>query len=710
MTELAPTPPALWARYRVLWPLGLLFAAEALAFGLAAAAGPLGVTRFSLTVAAAALLTGLIPALLRPNAVVDATTGLLAGCLAVIGASFLIAPFDLTELPRLAGVGSTASLLPALVILRLVNAAVLGPLALHLTARFPVRSALSDGHLAASYGISAIVLAALLLTPAGPRLPLAVAGFLWLMALLIGCLAQLFIASRGPVGGREARQARLLLLTLAVAYTPIMLRLLGFLWGRTVVGYEWLLVGQLVWPIGISYAILRHDLFGIDAALRRGLAYAVLSLALLAIYFGLTLLLTATLLAAFPQFRGAATLIALFVAAAAFTPLRQRAQWAIDRLFYPERLAFQAEVRAARVALAEVIGRAAVVALLAEQLPRRLGAAWGALTVGGEAHIVRSDDCAASLRDFSRPLGQPATEVTTTNSPAWGAALTVGGRMLGRWELGPRRPGPPFDADEQAQLHALAQQAGLALAYAETFDALNVLNRELEARIAERTAQVVDQQRALAVVAERQRLARDLHDSVTQTLFSISLGLRNARGLVRRDPDAAVVDATVVDATTAALIEQEAAARAALAEMRALLAQLRSPAPAETDLAAALREHCAGLERQGALVVALDLPATCPLPGAQAAELLAIAREALHNVVKHGGVKTAACTLAVAGDQITLTVSDGGRGFDPATSGGAGLGLRGMRERVAALGGTVEIASATGQGTTVRVQAPIPMS
>jgi signal transduction histidine kinase len=684
MTELAPSPPAPWTKYRVLWPLGLLLAAEVLAFGLAAAAGPLGVTRFSLTVAAAALLTGLIPALLRPNAM-----GLLTGCLAVIGASFLIAPFDLTELPRLAGGPTTASLLPPLVILRLVNAAVLGPLALHLTARFPIRSALTDGHLAAAYGASSIILAALLLTPAGPRRLLAVGGFLWLMALLIGCLAQLLIASRGPVGGREARQARLLLLTLAVAYTPIMLRLLGFLWGRTVVGYEWLLVGQLVWPIGISYTILRHDLFGIDAVLRRGLAYAVLSLALLAIYFGLTLLLTATLLAAFPQFRGAATLIALFVAAAAFTPLRQRAQWAIDRLFYGERLAFQAEVRAARVALAEVIGRDAVVALLAEQLPRRLGAAWGALTVGGEAHVVRSDD-------FSRPLGQPATEVATTSSPAWGAALTVGGRTLGRWELGPRRPGPPFDADEQAQLHALAQQAALALAYAETFDALNTLNRELEVRIAERTAQVVDQQRALAVVAERQRLARDLHDSVTQTLFSISLGLRNARGLARRDPDAAA----------AALVEQEAAARAALAEMRALLAQLRSPAPAETDLAIALREHCAGLERQGALVVALDLPATCPLPGAQAAELLAIAREALHNVVKHGGAKTAACTLAVAGDRLVLMVMDSGQGFDEAAAGGAGLGLRGMRERAAALGGTIEIVSAPGQGTTVRVQAP----
>jgi signal transduction histidine kinase len=685
MSDLVFIAPVPWAKYRVLWPLGLLLVAEALAFALAATTGPLGVTRFSLVVATAALLTGLIPALLRPN-----TAGLLAGCLAVVGASFLVAPFDLTELPRLAGGGSTASLLPPLVILRLVNAAALGPLALHLTARFPVRSALTNGRQAAAYGLSVVMLVALLLTPPGPRLPLAVAAFLWLMALLIGCLVQLFVASRGPAGGREARQARLLLITLTIAYAPIILRLLGFLWGRTWLSYEWLLLGQLIWPAGITYIVLRHDLFGIDAALRHGLAYAVLSLALLAIYFGLTLLLTTTLLAFLPQFRGAATLVALFTAAAAFTPLRQRVQWAIDRLFYPERLAFQAEVRAARAVLAEVIGRDAIVALLAEQLPHRLGAAWATLTLDGEDREFRSDD-------FSRPARREATEIATTNHPAWSAALTAGGRPLGRWQLGPRRPGPPFDADERAQLHTLAQQAALALAYAETFDALNALNRELEARIAERTAQIVDQQRALAVVEERQRLARDLHDSVTQTLFSISLGLRNARGLARRDPDAAA----------AVLVEQEAAARDALAEMRALLAQLRSPAPTEADLIAALREHCAGLARQGLLTVALDLPPTCSLPATLATELLALAREALHNVVKHAGVTTARCTLAIAGGQLTLTVSDDGRGFDSAAAGGAGLGLRGMRERAAALGGTLEIVSASGRGATVRVHIPI---
>ena len=267
---------------------------------------------------------------------------------------------------------------------------------------------------------------------------------------------------------------------------------------------------------------------------------------------------------------------------------------------------------------------------------------------------------------------------------------------------GPRPAGPPFDAGEQAQLRTLAQHAALALAYAETFDALNALNRELEARVTERTAQMVAQQRTLAVYDERQRLARDLHDSVTQTLFSISLGVRNARGLARRDSAAAAE----------ALADQEAAARGALAEMRELLAHLRSPLPDDgerVDLAQALREHCAGLERQAGLCVALEVPPALMLPAGLAWEALSIAREALHNAVKHAGVTQASCTVTNDDAWLDLLVRDGGRGFDPAAP-ADGLGLAGMRERVAALSGTLDVVAAPGQGTLVRARLPLPCS
>lgn len=657
---------------RRLWPLAALIAGEVIVLALLARVGPLPVTRLSLGVAAAALLTGLIPALLRPG-----TESLLAGCMAVVGAGLLVVPLDVPSFaqplpPLLAGAWPTAWLF------RLANAAALGPLAFHLAARFPRRNRLSDRFLIGVYAATGLFWLAPLLVRPADRLPVLAASFCWLSALLLAALAQLILAGRtaGATDLRSVQQARLLAAILTTSYTPVVIRMSALLLGRTPPPQEIVLIGQLIWPIGVAYVVLRHDLFEIDAVLRRALAYVVLSLALLAVYLGLTVVLTTSLAAAWPQFRGAATLLALVIAAAAFAPLRARAEQTIDRLLYPERLAFRREVAAAQDALSAVIDREEVVRLLADRLPARLGLAWGAL-----APAARTEDL-------------------PEKQPAWSSALTVGGRTVGWYWLGPRPAGPPFDAGEQAQLHTLAQHAALALAYAETIDALNALNRDLEARVAQRTAQVIAQQRTLAVYEERQRLARDLHDSVTQTLFSISLGLRNARTLALRDGAAAA----------AALAEQEAAARNALAEMRALLAHLRSPAPEEheqTDIVQALREHCAALERQASLRVTLETPPALILPVGLAQEVLSIAREALHNVFKHAGVGRASCRLACADGWLDLTVEDAGRGFDPQAP-AAGLGLAGMRERAAAWGGAVTVTSAPGQGASVHVRLPLP--
>lgn len=657
--------------YRKLWPLAALIGGEVLALFWLARAGPLPITRLSLGVAVAALLTGLIPALLRPG-----TESLLAGCIAVAGAGLLVIPLDAPSFgqpwPPLPAVAW-----PAAWLFRLANAAALGPLAFHLAARFPCRNRLSDRVLASVYGATGLFWLAPLLARPGDRLAILAISFIWFSALLLAALVQLLLAGRavGAADLRSVQQARLLAAVLVISYTPVVVRMSALLWGRTPPPQEIVLVGQLIWPIGVAYIVLRHDLFEIDAVLRRALAYVILSLALLALYLGLTVLLTTGLMSAWPQFRGAAILLALLIAAAGFAPLQRRAEHAIDRLLYPERLAFRREVAAAQDALSTVIGRAEIIHLLAEQLPARLGLSWGALALAAHA------------------------EELPERQPAWSAALTVGDRTLGWHWLGPRPAGPPFDAGEQAQLRTLAQHAALALAYVETIDALNALNRELEARVARRTAQLIAQQRTLAVYEERQRLARDLHDSVTQTLFSISLGVRNARALMPRNGAAAV----------AALAEQEAAARNALAEMRSLLAHLRSPAPEEDeqmDVAQALREHCAALERQVGLVVLLEAPPSLMQPLGLAQEALKIAREALHNVLKHAGVSQATCRLACDDDWLHLTVQDAGRGFDSSAP-AVGLGLAGMRERAAAWGGALTVTSAVGQGTVIQVRLPL---
>jgi signal transduction histidine kinase len=256
----------------------------------------------------------------------------------------------------------------------------------------------------------------------------------------------------------------------------------------------------------------------------------------------------------------------------------------------------------------------------------------------------------------------------------------------------------PYQREEQAQLNQLVRQAALALGYTTTIAELQGLNTELEQRVALRATQLLGQQRALAALAERQRLARDLHDSVTQALFSMHLSARAIRRMVGRDPQAA----------EQALTEQEDAARQALAEMRNLLAQLRAePEPSSTamrDLAADIAAHCASLAQRGELEVTIHVPTTLFLPTLQAEGLFQITREALHNVSKHSGVKTATCMLQVSEGCVLLNIRDHGQGFVLGQHAIGRYGLQGMHERAAELGAILRIDAQPGAGVCIEVQ------
>jgi signal transduction histidine kinase len=208
-------------------------------------------------------------------------------------------------------------------------------------------------------------------------------------------------------------------------------------------------------------------------------------------------------------------------------------------------------------------------------------------------------------------------------------------------------------------------------------------------------------------------LARNLHDSITQSLFSLTLGLRAIRKQGQREPAAAL----------AHLAQQETVAQQALTEMRALLGQLRNsePAvdePAMVDLVAGLQQLCDEQKRQSNLDVTLTAPVELHCRSALAAEIMAIGREALHNVVKHSGVQQAHCILAVDEEAVRLTIADHGDGFNLTNSFGksqevdtistvAGhFGLRGMQERAAVIGGTLTVESTPGVGTVVTLSVP----
>ncbi|MFE6970780.1 sensor histidine kinase [Isoptericola sp. NPDC057653] len=213
-------------------------------------------------------------------------------------------------------------------------------------------------------------------------------------------------------------------------------------------------------------------------------------------------------------------------------------------------------------------------------------------------------------------------------------------------------------------------------------------------------------QREVAVLAERERVAREIHDTVAQSLSSAVLRLEAADQRWDVDPDAARDDAR----------QAAVAVRASLGQTRELVHDLVDPSPATggvapADVEAAIRAAARRHVPDAALTVVGD-----PVPvGPEVAHALArIAQSAVTNVHRHAGPARLGLTLTYLPDAVALDVFDDGRGFDVdavasrAAGPAGGFGLRAMRQRVEQLGGTITVESAPGDGTVVGVQLPAP--
>jgi signal transduction histidine kinase len=212
-------------------------------------------------------------------------------------------------------------------------------------------------------------------------------------------------------------------------------------------------------------------------------------------------------------------------------------------------------------------------------------------------------------------------------------------------------------------------------------------------------ARLYQRSQEAAVLEERSRLARDLHDSVSQQLFSMTLTAQAARAQLDKNPTRAAMQLERLQETAAA----------ALSEMRALIFQLRPPALSEQGLVGALHQHVAALGRREGLTVELNVSGDeRDARGAEQA-IYRIAQEALNNIVRHAGACCVTIDLALQPSAIHLRIADDGCGFDMAalaTSHGRHLGLISMRERAAELGGTLDVRSQPGQGTEIVVIVP----
>jgi len=213
------------------------------------------------------------------------------------------------------------------------------------------------------------------------------------------------------------------------------------------------------------------------------------------------------------------------------------------------------------------------------------------------------------------------------------------------------------------------------------------------AAIALTNARLYERSREVSVLEERARLARELHDAVSQRMFSIRAHARAAEVLLAKDPARAAGE-------LAAIAELGAQAHA---ELRAVIDGL---APPELDgLAESLRRYALLAERAHGIAVRVTAADVPELDARTQAAAFRVAQEALHNALRHSGASEISVTLSRTRSRVILEVADDGTGFDPGLASG-GLGLASMRDRAAAVGGTLRVTSAPGAGTRVRLAVP----
>jgi signal transduction histidine kinase len=217
--------------------------------------------------------------------------------------------------------------------------------------------------------------------------------------------------------------------------------------------------------------------------------------------------------------------------------------------------------------------------------------------------------------------------------------------------------------------------------------------------LARENAELARQIEVSARQAERLRLSRDLHDEIAQQLFSLSLHAAALPDQIERDPTEGAAQARAVAAQ----------AERALLDLRQVLIELRPAALAEHGIAEALESRCREWGQAHNIAVECVV-ALGEQPVSQSVEDVAyrVAQEALGNIVRHAGARHVSVALMVGRARLTLSITDDGGGFDPAASAPAGhLGLVGMRERARAVGGSLDVDSEPGRGTTLRLSVPL---
>jgi len=284
------------------------------------------------------------------------------------------------------------------------------------------------------------------------------------------------------------------------------------------------------------------------------------------------------------------------------------------------------------------------------------------------------------VRDFESFAGWPRAHPVMTHfigMPVMDGEEILGAVFLAN-KVGPRRPGAVsgFTQEDEDLLRILADHAAIALT----------------------NARLLERSRELTLAGERARIAHELHDAVSQKLFSLRLTAQAAAALVDTDPGRAKEEIRQVAALAAEAAD----------ELRAVVVELRPAALDEDGLVATLRTEADVLDRVHAAAVTFHSFQVRALPAAQEEALLRVAQEATHNALRHAHARTVSVTLEGRGKGARLRIRDNGRGFDPTAVRRAGrhLGLVSMRDRADGVGGRLTVQSEPGKGTVIEMEVP----
>lgn len=464
---------------------------------------------------------------------------------------------------------------------------------------------------------------------------------------LVGVLVSLLLRWRRADGDTRAQLACLL--------AAGILLLLGLVLSALALTGAWVIMVLAV-PAGMTLAVLRHRLYGLDQVINRTIVWLVMSLLVIAGFVALIALLRDLLMA---DSASNASLVATGLIAVAFEPVRGRVQRGVNRLVYGDRDdPYEVIAR-----LGDLLGRTVEPGAV---LPLLTGTIAGSLRVPYVAVEVEG-------REGPRILATHGT----ANTPVEAFDMVTRGERVGRLLVANRSATSRFTPVERRLLKDLALHAAVA---AEATRLIHDLQESRERLITAREE-------------ERRRLRRDLHDGLGPTLAGMSMQVRAAQKLVAEMPRVGrILDALAADLQSCTI------------EVRQLVDQLRPPA-LDRGLAAGLRTECARFEGP-TLAVRLHVEGSLQgLPAAIEVAAYRIVAEALNNVRRHAQAST--CWVTVVRDRmLTLKIVDDGIGVGRRRPGG--VGLDSMRERAAELGGEFEITSAEPTGTTIRVRLPCP--